>query len=222
MEYLGSLIEKECIAKRWSPLKASRDNVEISHLFFVDDLMLFAKVSEKGSEIIKDVLDTFCEESWQKVSYEKSRIYFTPYVPSTLKDKVYENLGIHATTNLEKYLGFPPRHKEATRRQFNFVVERVISKLAGWKDKFLSFAGRTLLVKSIMVAIPNYVMQGATLLTHLCEKLDKINKDFLLGSSSDKRKLHLVGWNKIVKSKEEGGLGYISGKGKKYNTTSKA
>ena len=58
-----------------------------------------------------------------------------------------------------------------------------------------------------MAAIPNYVMQWATLPTHLCEKLDKINRDFLLGFSLDKRKLHLVGWNKIIKSKEEGGLG---------------
>ena len=32
MEYLGALIEKECIAKRWIPMKASRDNVA-SHTF---------------------------------------------------------------------------------------------------------------------------------------------------------------------------------------------
>lgn len=36
MEYLGSLIEKECVAKRWIPMKASRENIEISHLFFAD------------------------------------------------------------------------------------------------------------------------------------------------------------------------------------------
>ena len=33
-----------------------------------------------------------------------------------------------------------------------------MNKLAGWKTKFLSFAGRPVLVKSTMVAIPNYVM----------------------------------------------------------------
>lgn len=63
MEYLGSLIEKECIAKRWILMKASRDNVEVSYLFSADDLILFAKVSEKGSEAVKDVLDTLCKES---------------------------------------------------------------------------------------------------------------------------------------------------------------
>ena len=65
-----------------------------------------------------------------------------------------------------------------------------------------------------MTAIPNYVMQGAALPTHLCDKLDKINRDFLWGSSLEKRKLHLVGWNKIIKSKEEGGLGIQEAKAK--------
>ena len=64
-----------------------------------------------------------------------------------------------------------------------------------------------MLVKSVMVAIPNYVMYGVALPVHLCEKIDKINKDFLWGTTTEKKKLHLVGWNKIIKPKEEGGLG---------------
>ena len=64
-----------------------------------------------------------------------------------------------------------------------------------------------MLIKSIMVVIPNHVMQGVALLNHLCEKLDKINKDFLWGSSTKKKKLHLVGWSKIIRPKDEGGLG---------------
>ena len=61
----------------------------------------------------------------------------------------------------------------------DFIVEKVMSKLAGWKARFLSFAGRAVLVKSIMSTIPNYVMQATAFPTHLCEKLDKINTDFL-------------------------------------------
>ena len=104
MEYLGFLIERECIVKRWTPLKASRENVAVSHLFFADDLMLFAKANEKGSEAIKDVLDLFCEESGQRVNYEKSCIYFSPNIPTPPKEKVCENLNIQATNNLGKYL----------------------------------------------------------------------------------------------------------------------
>ena len=86
-------------------------------------------------------------------------------------------------------------------------MERVISKISGWKAKFLSFAGRIVLIKSVMAAIPNHVMQGVALSSHLLEKLDKINRDFLWGSSMEKKKFHLVGWSKVNSPKEEGGLG---------------
>lgn len=60
-DYLGSLIEKECMEKNWTSLKASQSKMEISNLFFADDLMLFAKVKKKGAESVKSVLDQFCE-----------------------------------------------------------------------------------------------------------------------------------------------------------------
>lgn len=56
MEYLGYLINKECMDKNWEPMKASKDNVRISHLFFPDDLMLFAKANIVGANLIKKVL----------------------------------------------------------------------------------------------------------------------------------------------------------------------
>ena len=46
-------------------MKVSKENIGISHLFFADDLTFFAKVSEKESEAIKEVLDKFCEELGQ-------------------------------------------------------------------------------------------------------------------------------------------------------------
>ena len=140
------------------------------------------------------------------MSLEKSRIYFSPNIQKGVKEEICTNLGIQATTNIGKYLGFPIKHKGVARNGLNFVVERVLNKLSGWKAKFLSFAGRSVLVKSVMSVIPNYVMQGEALPVYLCEKLDKINWGFLWGSTRDKKKLHLVGWNKIIQPKEEGGL----------------
>ena len=207
MEYLGFLINKSCMEKKWTPLKTSKDNVEISHLFFANNLLLFAKANLAGAKAIKEVLEKFCEESGQLVNLDKSRIYFSPNSQDGVKENISVILNIQATSCLGKYLGFPLRHKGVGRSQYNFITEKIISKLSEWKAKFLSFAGRTVLVKSVMTAIPNYVMQGATLPIHLCEKIDKINKDFLWGSTMEKKKLHLVGWNKIIKSKDEGGLG---------------
>lgn len=112
MEYLGSLIEKEFMEGNWIPVKASKDNIGISHLYFGDDLMLFAKASKENSVSIKEVLDYICVESGQKVSVEKSRIYFSQNVSSDFKEKMCENIEIHATNNNGKYLGFPLNTKE--------------------------------------------------------------------------------------------------------------
>ena len=83
------------------------------------------------------------------------------------------------------------------------MVDRVMKKLAGWKTKFMSFAGRVVLLKSVMLAIPNYVMQGVVLPIHLCNKLDKINRYFFWGSTNEKRRIHLVGWEKAIRPKEK-------------------
>ena len=59
MELLNQLIQEKCEAKVWCPIKASRSGPSFSHLFFVDDLVFFAKVNAENCNAIKEVLDTF-------------------------------------------------------------------------------------------------------------------------------------------------------------------
>ena len=55
MEFLGHLIEEKCDAKLWTPVKASRSVPAFSHLFFVDDLVLFANADQDNCNTIKAV-----------------------------------------------------------------------------------------------------------------------------------------------------------------------
>ena len=38
-------------------------------------------------------------------------------------------------------------------------------------------------------------------------ELDKLNRNFLWGSTAEKKKMHMVGWKKVCRPKKEGGLG---------------
>ena len=71
----------------------------------------------------------------------------------------------------------------------------------------LSFVGRLVLTQAVTTIIPNYAMQYATLSVKILNSIERLSRKFLWGSSVSKKKIHLVSWKKITKSKREGGLG---------------
>ncbi|XP_075658714.1 uncharacterized protein LOC142628516 [Castanea sativa] len=150
MEVLGFFISRRCEENLWDPVRASRGGQAFSHLFFANDLVLFAKAGMKNCISVRETLDTFCELSSQKVSLNKSKVYFSPNTCPETRGELCEVLGIHLTSNLGKYLGFPIKHPGSTSQDFNFVVERVQNKLQGWKANLLSMAGRVVIAQSVL------------------------------------------------------------------------
>jgi len=121
-------------------------------------------------------------------------------------DSIVALTGIQRTLSLEKYLGFPMLHGRIQRRDFEFLVEKIIHKLASWQNKLLNNAGRLTLVKSVLNSIPNYCMQIAWLPQTICDSIDRMARNFLWKGNSNGGE-HFVGWRKISKSKNLGGLG---------------
>lgn len=91
----------------------------------------------------------------------------------------YQSLGIDLTRDLRIYLGFPLIHKRLSLAHFKHVIDRVHSKLSGWKTKMLSMAGRCTLIRSTLSSIPSHSMQVCLLPKAVTNKLDKINRSFL-------------------------------------------
>ena len=207
MDYLGQLIEKKCMRKVWQPVKASQSGPTFSHLFFADDLVLFAKVDYTNCSDIRDALDEFCCLSGQTVSEAKSRVYFSPNVDRDTRELLCDILGFASTPNLGKYLGIPIKHSGASSQDYNFILERIKQKLVGWKANLLSLAGRAVLIQASLATIPSYVIQCAHLSGNILDGLDQVNRNFLWGSSETIKKIHWIGWQKVTITKDEGGLG---------------
>ncbi|KAK7861290.1 putative ribonuclease h protein [Quercus suber] len=114
-------------------------------------------------------------------------------------------------------MGFPLKQPGSSSQDYNYILDRVKQKLAGWKANMLSLAGRTVLIQTSSVAIPAYVMQCSQLPCKVLDGIDRVNQNFLWGSSEGGKKIHWVGWQKVTKTKEEGGLGLQLARGR--NTT---
>ena len=90
------------------------------------------------------------------------------------------------------------------------MVEKIQNKLAGWKTKPLLRAGKLVLAKTSAAPVVEYYMQCQALPTKVCDTVDKIIRDFLWGSTEEKRRMHMVNWDTVTLPKELGGLGLHS------------
>jgi len=105
----------------------------ISSLFFADDIVLFFEATEPQARMIQGCLDRFCTASGQKVSVSKSRVYFSPNTHDSEVEKICGLLGMESMDDLGEYLGVPNIHGRTSKAQYQYVLERIDKRLAGWK-----------------------------------------------------------------------------------------
>lgn len=207
MEYLSNCINSVVQAKKWVGIKSSLKGPAISHLFFPDDLMLFCQAKENNVRTVMGVLDKFSKVSSQKVNFQKSKVYFASCIPRRTINSLSAIYGMSNTKDLGKYLGIPIIHMRVKKQNFSHIMEKIQNKLSGWKANLLSFVGRATLVKSVTSIIPNYSMHILKFPVNICEKIDRLNINFMWGNTNEKRKVHLVKWEKECRPKAMCGLG---------------
>jgi hypothetical protein len=66
--------------------------------------------------------------------------------------------GLQATDRYAKYLGLPALVGKSRMKAFQSIEDRVWQCLQNWKNKFLSQAGKEILLKAVIQAIPTYNM----------------------------------------------------------------
>nr|KYP45068.1 Retrovirus-related Pol polyprotein LINE-1 [Cajanus cajan] len=149
----------------------------ISHLFFADDVLIFAKAKPAQIRRVATVLEKFCTTLGLKVNIQKSKTLASRGVPTRRKNKITSITDINFTNVLGEVLGFP----NGTRSSF----------LAAWNGRLLARPGRVTLVNFVLSSIPAYTMQTQWLPSGTCEKLDAISWKFIW-SGFDSHMMHLV------------------------------
>jgi hypothetical protein len=64
---------------------------------------------------------------------------------------------LQVTNSIAKYLGMPTTMRRARSQDFKFIMDKIWGKLKGWKERNLSFAGRSVLISAVIQAIPTYM-----------------------------------------------------------------
>nr|XP_028952588.1 uncharacterized protein LOC103432147 [Malus domestica] len=91
---------------------------------------------------------------------------------------------------------------------FEEVRDKLESRLAGWAEQFLSQAGKEVLVKAVAMALPNYAMSYFKLPIGVCRDLEKAIRNFWWRGSEQRKGVHWISWERLMKQKQFSGLGF--------------
>jgi hypothetical protein len=142
----------------------------ITHLLFADDSIVFLEASAQSMQTLKRVLHDYEVSSGQKVNLQKSSIFFGLGCNVDLKGELKQSIGIECEALSECYLGLPTvvgRSKEGT---FKYFDRSLMGKVKGLKGQGMSKEGRSILVKSVLQAVPAYAMSCFQLNKSQCKK----------------------------------------------------
>ncbi|XP_042983236.1 uncharacterized protein LOC122312642 [Carya illinoinensis] len=173
---------------------------------------LLAALSKMASSLewsnLLYLLECYEKASGQRLNKEKTSIYFSKNTPYEIKAMILSIAGVRSSCSYERYLGLPAFVGRSRSKAFSSILDRVSSKICNWKNKFLSKAGKEVLLKAVIQALPTYCMGVFKLPKGLLGKINNMMRQFWWGQQEGERKINWISWRQMSKSKSEGRLGY--------------
>ncbi|KAA3485773.1 reverse transcriptase [Gossypium australe] len=188
--------------------KASRRGPAIYHLLFVDDCILFGEATESGANILKEILKEYANCSGQCVNFDKTTIFYSTNTSAESKEVISSLLGVRSSSNPEKYLGLPNMVGRKKKQAFQNLVDRIAARIEAWSSRLLSQGGKEIFIKSVLQAIPTYVVSCFLFPKVLYEQIERTIAKYWWGKGGGKRGIHWCQWKHLCRSKDEGGLGF--------------
>ncbi|XP_042012191.1 uncharacterized protein LOC121760618 [Salvia splendens] len=205
-DYLSRALDKVILGKKGVTFKATRGCMEISHLAYADDIIIFTQAAPTSLRRLKGCLDHYAEVSGQQINLSKSNFYIAD-VHEEWASSIQNEGGFSQGTFPFLYLGVPIYRGAKRTDMFMFLREKIAARISGWAHRHLSFGGRLTLIKSTLEAVPIHIFQAIEPTCGALKQLDQQLARFFWGSTSEKNRTHWIRWDQACLPTAEGGLG---------------
>lgn len=158
---------------------------------------------------IKSILQKYEMQSGQAINFQKLGIYFSVNVRLDKQREIKNMLEVQNDLSEGRYLGLPSLIGRSKKQVFNFLKDRLWSKIQGWSEKCLSKAGKAVLLRNVAHAVPSFAMSCFLLPKSLCKELERMMNSFSWSSNDrNRRGIRWLSWTNMSMSKGAGGLGF--------------
>jgi predicted transcriptional regulator len=179
--------------------------VNLTHLCFVDDLLVFLAAFTSSVTTIIGALAEFEHISGLKANPSKSSIFLVG-AAEDVKQSILNILHMPEGTLPVRYLGVPLITKRLTAIDCEALVNKITTRVDSWLAKKLTFAGRLQLISSVLLSMQIFWAKVFILPKKVVRLIEqKLNR--FLWSGRDTKAHAKVAWSQLCVPKQEGGLG---------------
>ncbi|KAK9998306.1 hypothetical protein SO802_017909 [Lithocarpus litseifolius] len=207
VERLSALLGKVMESQYLHGILSCPNGVCISHLLFADDSFIFCQATVDECHRLLHLLG-YESASGQAINRQKTSIFFSRNTKQEVKEHIQTLMGATVMENCEQYLGLPMVGGRSKLNTFKDLQEKITKRVLGWKEKFISKAGREILIKTVAQAIPIYSMGIFRIPKALCDSINSTLAKYWWGQTKEEKKIHWINWNKLCMSKKSGGMGF--------------
>ncbi|CAA7030815.1 unnamed protein product [Microthlaspi erraticum] len=180
-------------------------NPKITHLAFVDDIVIF--FDGKGSSLqgISSTLEDFKQLSGLCMNREKTDLFLAGLNPE--ESEALNIFGFQKGSLPIRYLGLPLLHRKLRKADYSPLTDKIKAKFNSWTVKGLTFAGRLQLISSVIYSLVNFWFSAFSLPKGCLKDIEKLCNKFLWAGDLTKHTSAKISWKGICLPKSEGGLG---------------
>ena len=186
-------------------------SLALTHLLFVDDVILLGTGTLQEWIAFDVILSTFCKASGMLISLDKSC-----FLHCNMDADILSDIARVLTYKMQpiafsfKYLGFYIKPLGYKVCDWHWLILKFENMICHWAHKMLSMGGRLILVQAVLTSILVYWLGLAPIPVSVLHNLRSIPFSFLLGSYINKRRYHLANWQTLSWPKENGGWGIMN------------
>eukprot|EP00253_Pinus_taeda_P018856 PITA_18856 len=184
------------------------ENCSLTHLLFVDDVLILLNGSLADTCALHNVFNLFQKASSMTINVQKS----TLTAIGCSHNEVHYTLSgfafpIHTMEEGLKYLGFWLKPGGYKIVDWIWLIIKVEKRLNAWYNMYLTRAGRLTLIKAVLEATLVYWMSLAWIPRGILARLQKICCRFLWKGNKQGNLFTGVKWETIARPKKWGGWG---------------
>ncbi|XP_058774459.1 uncharacterized protein LOC131648725 [Vicia villosa] len=207
-EGLSSLINNSVASGNIHGIQICRGAPIVSHLLFADDCFLFCRANLTEVSHLMNLLDIYAVAAGQEINLSKSEVFFSRNLSVPAQQDLANIMGVRHVLGTGKYLGLPSMIGRSKRSIFSFIKDRIWKRINSWKGRSLSRAGKEVMIKSVLQAIPTYIMSIFILPDVVVNEIERMLNSFWWGGGSNNKGIRWKSWDRLTCPKAEGGLGF--------------